>query len=457
MGAGASAGDWKKRMPQTPQTRQRVENQQGRWISPVAMDARGVPSSVAGKEGLSGPEASVHMLPGYGDNPSGYPLLPLGPGPGPGGGGGGRGGFGGGGPRKVDTDLFLKLANRMPQAYDNPEEYVWNDYDYQDFNAPEFEEFDSRVWDENNAEIGSAGERDRARGMGGYADARVEAGQYRNPFQRNRRTTGEAMSGAMQRMMQQNGASFDPQDIAQGVNADAAFGYLMDNNAAFADRSQDATMRALSGDERRFNETIDNRVAGDQAVNSLARTRAEADHDSRAFDYRYKNDLLNHQGRQQAGMYNHQGQNSVSQQNTLGRNQVNTLNTGLANSHADKWGDAALSMVASGQLDSKFDASKMARPDVGPSNPYSAPQQRRQNYGGLPVGDQAAMARKKKASGAKSWGASAGQRYGAGSRGNVGPRGGTPVPRGNVGPRGGTPVRNRAAAQAVAARKANRR
>jgi hypothetical protein len=417
----ATAEDWKKRMPQTGRP-VRNTNQQGRWISPTAMDARGVSASDMGRS-LDGVGASL-----LGTGMEGDPALdrPPGPGPGPGGGGGGRGGFGGGGgPRKVDTDLFLQLANRTPQAYDNPEEYVWDSYDYQDFDAPEFEEFNSGIWEENDAEIGAAGERDRSRGMGGYADARVEAEQYRNPFQRNRRTTGGAMSGAMQRMMQQNGASFDPQDIAQGVNADAAFGYLMDNNAAFADRSQDATMRALSGDERRFNETIDNRVAGDRAVNSLARTRAEADHDSKAFDYRYKNDLLNHQGRQQAGMYNHQGQNSVSQQNTLGRNQVSTLNTGLANSHADKWGDAALSMVASGQLDKKFDPSKMSRPDVRPSNPRSAPQ--RQNYrGSAPVGNQAELARMLGPSGIKPLPANAGKKFGGG-RAKPNYRGSAPV------------------------------
>jgi hypothetical protein len=269
-------------------------------------------------------------------------LPPWSPPGGPGGGGGyggGGGGGGGGGAPPIDTGSIMALLGRRPQQQ-TWQDYQWQDVDLPDYQAQEFYAFDPTQYNQARTGLQQGIAADTATGNQAYADANTELSQYQNPFANRAYTQNQPMDAAMQRMMQANGATADQATTNQGVQADAAFGNVLALLGGAAQNNQASSLRALGGDQRRFQESLANQGRNMGLGIDMAQARAQEQYNKDKWQYgvevadrKYQATMqeimANNQGRNQVGMANNQGLNQTNQANVQGGNEfdANALQT----------------------------------------------------------------------------------------------------------------------------------
>jgi|GEM_PF-7089276 len=237
-----------------------------------------------------------------------------GPGPGPGGGGGG-GGFGGGGYRQIDMEPVFKLLGRRPQDYE------YEDFKFDPYQGQEFRAFNGDRYNQLRNGIRDGVSADRSTGMGTYGDARTELQTYDNPFQKSSYTQNGPMPEAMANMLSANGMSFDSGEAQYGMEADAAFGHLNQTLGAVANQNQASSMRALAGDERRFNESLDSSQRSMLLSVGQQEAKAREVYEREKFEYGEEIARANYQQAVAIAQTNHQGRNNTAQSNVQVENE----------------------------------------------------------------------------------------------------------------------------------------
>jgi len=218
---------------------------------------------------------------------------------------------------------MIRLIGKKPQSFN------YTPLDLPDYNAPDFYDFDGTQYDLARQGLTEGIAAGRQSGNQTYDDARFELDQYQNPYG-NVQTTNPGVRDAMARMMQANG--IDPNILsgvdAEGVQADRAFGNTQALLAGTADQRQASNQRALSGDQRRFNENLsgEERSMGLSIDMALARARSQYDKDLWQYgkdeaDRRYEIAVAE-------ATANNQGVNSANQANTQA---MNTWQQGAVN------------------------------------------------------------------------------------------------------------------------------
>ena len=238
-------------------------------------------------------------------------------GPGGGGGGGGGGGYGGG-YRQIDMEPVFKLLGRKPKDYE------YEDFEFDPYEGQEFRAFNGDRYNQLRTGIQDGVAADRASGMGSFGDARTELQGYVNPFQKTSYTQNEAMPEAMANMLSANGMSFDSGEARYGMEADAAFGNLNRTLGAVADQNQASSMRALAGDQRRFNESLDSSQRSMLLSVGQQEARAREVYEREKFEYGEEIARANYQQKVAIAQANHQGRNNTSQANTQVENEYLT-------------------------------------------------------------------------------------------------------------------------------------
>lgn len=269
--------------------------------------------------------------------------------------GGGVGG--GGGVGAANMASIMKLLGRKPQQYAAPQAYKWEDLNLGEYDAPAFRQFDGSQYDMMRGGITEGLAADAAAGGAAYGDARTELSQYQNPFTDRQYSQNTGMPEAMQRMLAANDVSFDPAETAQGVQADQAFGNVLALLGGTADQSQASSMRALGGDERRFNESLASQGRTMNLGVDMAKAKALEAYEQEKWQYGESVARANYETRMQQAMTNNTGRNQTGQANTQQANETNQANTQLGNDYQQSSGNALIDLLASGQ---KIDPAALA-------------------------------------------------------------------------------------------------
>ena len=236
----------------------------------------------------------------------------------------------------------------------SPQQYSFDPLTYQNLELPEYQgtgfyDFDSTMYDQMRAGLEEGLTADRASGMAAYGDARNELAQYQNPYTQDF-TRNQPMDAAMQKMLAANGldAGVVGDDLVRGVQADQAMAVTRDLLRGNAQMSQDAQMRALGGDQRRFNESLNNqgRNLGLGIDMALAQARSQYEKDKWAYGEQIAQQ--NYQTNVQQAMVNHQGQNQTTQANNQMWNSVKQANVQGANDWNSQQMQTILDLIASG-------------------------------------------------------------------------------------------------------------
>ena len=244
-------------------------------------------------------------------------------GPGPGGGGGGGGGGYGGGYRQIDMEPVFKLLGRKPKDYE------YEDFEFDPYEGQEFRAFNGDRYNQLRNGIQEGVAADRASGLDTYADATTELQSYVNPFQKTSYTQNGPMPEAMADMLSANGMSFDPGEARYGMEADAAFGNLNRTLGAVADQNQASSLRALAGDQRRFNESLDSSERSMMLTVGQQEAQALEVYEREKFQYGEEIARANYEAKMQVALSNNQGRNNTSQANAQVENEymINGNNT----------------------------------------------------------------------------------------------------------------------------------
>ena len=307
------------------------------------------------------------QIPSGGDLPWYWPT-------GPGGGGSGsRGGGGGGGAPSfagIDQGTFDYLLGMLGQQ--KPQQWNYQQlgqlpqmqalqFQAPQYNAPEFYDFNSQRFDNMLANVGEAADADRRAGAAAYGDARTELEQYRNPFAGGLQTQNPGVMESMRRMMEAHGVN--PGQVAQvdaeGAQADQAMGNVMALLAGVDQQRQGSNMRALSGDERRFNENIQNRqrmaemqvqMAQDRALSQWEKDRWQygVDVANQQYQITMNEAMTNFQAQTNAQGINHQSAVQQALANWQGGNEANQFNVGATNQFNQQAINQLLDLVLSG-------------------------------------------------------------------------------------------------------------
>lgn len=264
---------------------------------------------------------------------------------------------GGGGIGAANMAAIMKLLGRKPQQYAAPQSYEWQDLALGQYDAPEFRKFDGSQYDLMKGGITEGLAADAAAGGAVYGDARTELEQYQNPFSNRQYSQNTGMPEAMQRMLAANDVGLDQTETNRGVQADAAFGNVLALLGGTADQSQASSMRALGGDERRFNESLASQGRTMNLGVDMARSKALQAYEQEKWQYGESVARANYETRMQEAIANNQGRNQVGQANTQQTNEINQANTGLANDYQQSSGSALIDLLASGQ---KIDPAALA-------------------------------------------------------------------------------------------------
>lgn len=234
------------------------------------------------------------------------------PGPSPSGGGGG--GYGGG-YRQIDMEPVFKLLGRRPQDYE------YEDFEFDPYEGQEFRAFNGDRYNQLRDGIRDGVAADRSSGMGSYGDARTELRTYDNPFLKSSYTQNGPMPEAMANMLSANGMSFDSGEAQYGMEADAAFRNLNQTLGAVANQNQASSMRALAGDERRFNESLDSSQRSMLLSVGQQEARAREVYEREKFEYGEEIARANYQQAVAIAQTNHQGRNNTDQANVQVENE----------------------------------------------------------------------------------------------------------------------------------------
>ena len=229
----------------------------------------------------------------------------------------GRGGGGGGGGVNPDWGKMAAIMGFTPQKY------KFQNYTPEMYKGTGFYDFDSSMYDRARQGVQEGLAADLASGQAAYGDAMTELQQYQNPFAGRSYSTNPQMSGAMQRMLAANnaGVTGGPTEQARGVQADQAFGNVLALLGGAADQRQGAEMRALGGDERRFNESLQSEGRGMNLGIDMALANARSQYEKDKWQYGEEIAQQNYQARTQAAMYNNQGLNQTNQANVAQGNE----------------------------------------------------------------------------------------------------------------------------------------
>ena len=167
---------------------------------------------------------------------------------------------------------------------------------------------------------------DAASGATAYGDARTELSQYQDPFTGRSYATNQGIPEAMQRMMRANNVGMEQTEIDRGIQADAAFGNVLALLGGASQQAQDSNMRALAGDERRFNESLASQGRTMSLGVDMTEAQARQQYSQDAFEYGEGIARQNYDKNMQVALANSAGQNQVSQSNTtLANNDISTL------------------------------------------------------------------------------------------------------------------------------------
>lgn len=236
---------------------------------------------------------------------------------------------------------ILALMGRKPQ------QYSWQDYQYQDVDLPEYQarefyNFDTSQYDKARTGLQQGLAADLSTGNQAYADAGTELAQYQNPFANRAYTQNSPIDASMQRMLQANGGQQDQATTNQGVQADQAFGNVLSLLGGAASNQQASAQRALGGDQRRFTESLNNQGRNMGLGIDMAQARAQEQYNKDKWQYGEEVARLNYQTNMQEATMNNQGRNQVGMQNNQGQNQTAQGNAHMSN---DWWTNNSKSLI----------------------------------------------------------------------------------------------------------------
>lgn len=201
-----------------------------------------------------------------------------------------------------------------------PQQQTWQNLDMPDYQASEFYAFDPTQYNQARTGIDQGIAADRTTGNQAYADATTELQQYQNPFANRAYTTNQPMDAAMQRMMQANGVQADQATANQGVQADAAFGNVLSLLGGAAANNQASSLRALGGDQRRFDESLNNQGRTMRLGVDMAQARAQDQYNKDKWQYGEEVARFNYNNNMAEAQANNQGVNATNAANVSGNN-----------------------------------------------------------------------------------------------------------------------------------------
>jgi len=232
------------------------------------------------------------------------------PNPGPGGGG-------------LTSQMLSLIAGAQNQGA-----YQYQDLAVSDYVGPQFREYDGSMYDTARSGITRGLASDAASGATAYGDARTELSQYQDPFTGRSYATNQGIPEAMQRMMRANNVGMEQTEIDRGIQADAAFGNVLALLGGASQQAQDSNMRALAGDERRFNESLASQGRTMSLNVDMTEAQALQQYSQDAFDYGVDIARQNYDKNMQVASVNNAGRNQAMQSNS---DRANAANNTLIN------------------------------------------------------------------------------------------------------------------------------
>jgi len=230
---------------------------------------------------------------------------------------GGRG-RGYGGPRQYDMDLIKNLLGRKPADYSAMQ--------VPKYSAPEFYKFDGTAYAKARQALAEGLSSDIQSGQGAYDAARIEMeALQRNPYRSSSSPyrTGRSIPQPAESALNRFGGAVDTSGAAAG---NAAFAELRSILSGAHSQRQAAEARALSGDERRFTESL--AAEGRMASRGIEMAEVKAREAHRINEFNYGKDVADRIYEQQ--MAQAQADHAASsanteQSNAYTQNVVNTL------------------------------------------------------------------------------------------------------------------------------------
>ena len=230
---------------------------------------------------------------------------------------GGRG-RGYGGPRQYDMDLIKNLLGRKPADYSAMQ--------VPKYSAPEFYKFDGTAYAKARQALAEGLSSDIQSGQGAYDAARIEMeALQRNPYRSSSSPyrTGRSIPQPAESALNRFGGAVDTSGAAAG---NAAFAELRSILSGAHSQRQAAEARALSGDERRFTESLaaEGRMAS-RGI-EMAEVKAREAHRINEFNYgKEVADRIYEQQMAQAQADHAASSANTEQSNAYTQNVVNTL------------------------------------------------------------------------------------------------------------------------------------
>tara|TARA_R110000744_G_scaffold228129_1_gene346110 strand:+ start:426 stop:1142 length:717 start_codon:yes stop_codon:yes gene_type:complete len=201
--------------------------------------------------------------------------------------------------------------------------YQYQDLAVPDYVGPQFREYDGSMYDTARSGITRGLASDAASGATAYGDARTELSQYQDPFTGRSYATNQGIPEAMQRMMRANNVGMEQTEIDRGIQADAAFGNVLALLGGSSQQAQDSNMRALAGDERRFNESLASQGRTMSLGVDMTEAKARQQYSQDAFDYGEGIARQNYDKNMQVASANNAGRNQAMQVNSTRANDAN--------------------------------------------------------------------------------------------------------------------------------------
>jgi len=161
--------------------------------------------------------------------------------------------------------------------------------------------------------------------MNAYGDLRTEMGNWQNSFNAPTTVANPTQSAAMQRMLQANGTptNINQADTNRGIQADAAFGNVLALLGGVNDQAQQSRLRAVGGDERRLNETLDAEQRGGDLMVNMSEAQARDLYEKEKWEFGEEIAQMNYQARTANQQYNNTGVNTTNAANTQSANSWN--------------------------------------------------------------------------------------------------------------------------------------
>lgn len=228
---------------------------------------------------------------------------------------------GGGGGRGYNP-VTAQMLGLISQAR-NQGAYQYQDLAVPDYVGPQFREYDGSMYDTARSGITRGLASDAASGATAYGDARTELSQYQDPFTGRSYATNQGIPEAMQRMMRANNVGMEQTEIDRGIQADAAFGNVLALLGGSSQQAQDSNMRALAGDERRFNESLASQGRTMSLGVDMTEAKARQQYSQDAFDYGEGIARQNYDKNMQVASANNAGRNQAMQVNSTRANDAN--------------------------------------------------------------------------------------------------------------------------------------